>query len=69
MGLILGLEELKGQQTEKFKQSVIDLKGDKMSFINYFTCRTQRVQLKLDTEQSGKKNFGDLLSKKGNFIN
>lgn len=39
-----------------------------MSFINYFTCRTQRVQLRADTETVGKKNFGDLLSKQGASI-
>lgn len=42
--------------------------NDKMSFMNYFTCRTQRVQLKVDTEAIGKKNFGELLSKKGASI-
>jgi len=32
---------------------------DKMGFMNYFDCRTQRVQLNVDTEAKGKKNFGD----------
>lgn len=39
-----------------------------MTFVNYFTCRTQRVQLKTDTEKEGKENFGVLLSGKGASI-
>ena len=59
------LEEIKGQQNDKFKKTVDENKNDRMHFINYFTCKTQRVQLKPDTEIIGKKNFGDLLSKTG----
>jgi hypothetical protein len=60
---------MKGQQNDSFNKMVKDLNlNDKMSFMNYFTCRTQRVQLKFDTETIGKKNFGDLLSKKGASI-
>jgi hypothetical protein len=60
---------MKGQQNDSFKKMIKALdKDDKMSFMNYFTCRTQRVQLKLDTETIGKQNFGELLSKKGASI-
>lgn len=63
------IEETKDIKNDKFKKRVKELKqANKMEFINYFTCRTQRVQLKADTESIGKKNFGDLLSKKGASI-
>jgi len=35
-----------------------------MKFQDYFMCRTQRVQLKPDTETQGKLNFGEYLNKK-----
>jgi hypothetical protein len=60
---------MKGQDNETFRKVLKSLnRNDKMSFMNYFTCRTQRVQLKVDTEAIGKTNFGELLSKKGASI-
>ncbi|CAI2366927.1 unnamed protein product [Moneuplotes crassus] len=57
-------EEQKGHHDDRFsKQAQNIAKKDKMAFMNYFTCRTQRVQLKSDSEDVGKKNFSEFFKK------
>ncbi|CAI2366543.1 unnamed protein product [Moneuplotes crassus] len=56
--------ELKGHQDNRFKDDAIRLgEEDQMAFMDYFRCRTQKVQLKSDSEEIGRKNFHEFFSK------
>ena len=58
-------QELKGSRNNEFKRNHVKSKyiENKMMFQDYFVCRTQRVQLKPETEEKGKLLFGEYLNK------
>lgn len=55
------LEEQKNHTDARFVKNAQAISAKcPMAFMNYFTCRTQRVQVKSDSEEVGKKKFVEI---------